>query len=90
MKRMHSKEELINSGNIFDETEKQAIENGADARVWLEINKVVEITEADKKNIEEAAIKLVGESPNITYFDASALGGTSKVKTDMPLIIAPL
>ena len=66
----NSKEDLLKADNIFTETEKQAITNGADAKVWLEINKVSDIAQADKNKIEEEAAKIMGEELNITYFDA--------------------
>ena len=66
----NSKEELLKADKIFTETEKQAIADGADAKVWLEINKVSDIAPADKSKIEDEAAKIMGEDLNITYFDA--------------------
>lgn len=66
----NTKEELLETGKIFTETEKQQIAEGADAKVWLEINKIVNVDPADKKKIEEKATSVLGESFNITYFDA--------------------
>ena len=66
----NTKEELLEAGNIFTEAEKQQIAEGADAKVWLEINKLTNIAATDKKKIEEKATSVMGESFNITYFDA--------------------
>ena len=68
----NSKEELYEAGNIFDDTEKTLIENGADARVWLEISKTNEstIVSTDKEKVEQEAAKIMGDNVNITYFEA--------------------
>ena len=66
----NTKEDFLKAENIFNETEKQEIANGADAKVWLEINKVSDIPQADKSKIEEEASKIMGKDLNITYFDA--------------------
>ena len=48
------------------------IENGADARVWLEISKTNEstIVSTDKEKVEQEAAKIMGDNVNITYFEA--------------------
>ncbi len=68
----NSKEELLDAGNIFTDAEKTQIEDGADARIWLEIGKTDEgaIASTDKAKIEEEASRIMGENPEITYFDA--------------------
>ena len=68
----NKKSELLNAANIFTAEEKSAIENGKDARVWLEVNKTDEnnIPAADKAEVKKAAEKIMGENPDITYFDA--------------------
>ena len=68
----NTKTELLNALAIFTATEKQAIENGADARVWMEVSKTDEssIPSADKTKISDAATSIMGENPSITYFDA--------------------
>ena len=78
----NSKEELLNAENIFTATEKQEIENGADARVWLEINNIIDIAPTDKDKIEEEAAYIMGENLNITYFDAKLFKqvGTNRVE----------
>lgn len=68
----NSKKELLEAGNIFKDAEKAQIENGADARVWLEISKTDEsdIASTDKGKIEQEANKIMGDKSIITYFDA--------------------
>ena len=68
----NSKKELLEAGNIFKDAEKAQIENGADARVWLEISKTDEsgIASTDKSKIEQEANKIMGDKSIITYFDA--------------------
>ena len=68
----NSKEELLEAGNIFTETEKTQIANGTDARVWLEISKTDEsaIASTDKAKIEQVATKIMGDNLIVTYFDA--------------------
>ena len=68
----NSKEELLEADNIFTDAEKTLIENGADARVWLEIGKTNEstIVSTDKEKVEQEAAKIMGDNVNITYFEA--------------------
>ena len=65
----NSKQELLNTVSIISAAEKQLIEEGTDARVWLEIDKVVDLTEENREKIEAEARKIMGENLNITYFD---------------------
>lgn len=65
----NTNEEILEVGKIFTETEKQRIKNGESARVWLEINQIIDVDPGDKRKIEEAA-NTIGENLNITYFDA--------------------
>ena len=68
----NTKTELLNAPSIFTEAERQAIESGADARVWMEVSRTDEssIPSADKTKISDAATSIMGENPSITYFDA--------------------
>ncbi|MDD6632106.1 MAG: Ig-like domain-containing protein [Lachnobacterium sp.] len=68
----NTKTELLSAPAIFTAEEKQAIENGANARVWMEVSKTDEssIPSADKTKISDAATSIMGENPAITYFDA--------------------
>ena len=68
----NSKKEILDAPAIFTETEKTAIEGGGNARVWLEVTDTDEssISSEDKTKISEAATSIMGESPEITYFDA--------------------
>ena len=68
----NSKEELLGAGNIFEDAEKAQIENGTDARVWLEVTKTDEsaIASTDKAKIEQEATQIMGDNLVITYFDA--------------------
>lgn len=68
----NSKDELLDAENIFNETEKQQIKDGADAKVWLEISKseADDITADDKAEIEREVAKIMGDNLNLTYFNA--------------------
>ena len=66
----NKKSELLDA--IFEEDEKQQIQLGTDARVWLEVKRTDEsrITPDDRKEVTKEAEKIMGENPMITYFDA--------------------
>ena len=68
----NKKSELLDAPAIFNEAEKQQIQSGTDARVWLEVKKTNEssIPPEDKKEVTKEAEKIMGENPMITYFDA--------------------
>lgn len=65
-------EELLAAANIFNETERQQIAAGVDARVWLEVSCTDEstISEAERASVEQLAATIMGENLNITYFEA--------------------
>lgn len=67
----NKKDELL-EGDIFTEEEKELIEAGEEARVWLEIGKTDEdaIAADDKAKIEKEAADIMGDDAKITYFDA--------------------
>ena len=66
----NKKSELLDA--IFEKNEKQQIQSGIDARVWLEVKRTDEsrITPDDRKEVTKEAEKIMGENPMITYFDA--------------------
>ena len=68
----NTKEELLETDKIFTEEEKEKIEDGEDARVWLEITVTDEdaMNPEDKSEIEKVASEIMGEDFNITYFEA--------------------
>ena len=68
----NQKKELFNATAIFTDAEKQSIENGSDARVWLEIGKTDEssISTEDKAKLIEEAQKIMGADTVLIYFDA--------------------
>ena len=68
----NTKTELLNAPYIFTADEKQAIEGGAGARVWMEVSKtnVINISSPDMTKISAAATSIMGDNPSITYFDA--------------------
>lgn len=80
----NKKSELLNASNIFTDGEKQQIESGANAKVWLEVTKTDEgnIPTADKTKMEKEAKNIMGDNPTITYFDADLFkqiaGGTKE------------
>ncbi|MDY2590734.1 MAG: hypothetical protein SOW32_11190, partial [Agathobacter sp.] len=67
----NSKSELLDAPNIFAPEERTAIQNGEDARVWMEVNSTDEsrISQEDKQTIQNAAAAVMGDNPTITYFD---------------------
>lgn len=67
----NKKDELL-EGDIFTDEEKELIEAGEEARVWLEIGKTDEdaIAADDKAKIEKEAADIMGDDAKITYFDA--------------------
>ena len=86
----NKKAELVTASGIFAEEEKTDIENGADARVWLEIA-TADISEADKQKIEEKARETVGKDiSKAVYFDVSLFktitkdGSTTKTQITEP------
>ena len=66
----NKKSELLDA--IFEKNEKQQIQSGTDARVWLEVKRTDEsrITPEDSKEVTKQAESIMGENPMITYFDA--------------------
>lgn len=85
----NSKDELLNASGIFTENEKQQIENGANANVWLELNKVdlSTVSKADQTAILDKAKAYMGEGTELTYFDASLfkqIEGQSAQKVSEP------
>ena len=68
----NKKSELLDAPAIFTEAEKQQIQSGTDARVWLDVKRTDEssIPTEDKKEVTKEAEKILGENPMITYFDA--------------------
>ncbi|MCI5936212.1 MAG: Ig-like domain-containing protein, partial [Lachnospiraceae bacterium] len=86
----NAKSEIISAAAIFTDTEKTAITTGGqNARIWLEISKTDEnqIMPTDKANIMNAAEQIMGENPDITYFDADLfkkVGNDSKIKISEP------
>lgn len=67
----NEKSELLNAPAIFSEAEKQTVESGSNARVWLEVTKTDEdsMSVEDKEKVIEEAENILGENPAITYFD---------------------
>ncbi|MBR5516646.1 MAG: hypothetical protein IKU53_01620, partial [Firmicutes bacterium] len=65
----NDKKELL-KGDIFTADEKEAIANGEDSKVWLEVDKVDEdaLEEGAKAKFEEAAKEAVGNASNIVFF----------------------
>ena len=68
----NTKSEILKESAIFTEEEKQAMESGTDARIWLEVAKTDEssIPADDKEKVTAQAKEVMGDVPSITYFDA--------------------
>lgn len=58
----NKKSELLNASDIFTKEEKEAIEAGEEARVWMEVSKTDEskIAEDDKEEMTKAAKTVMG------------------------------
>ena len=68
----NKKSELLTAPSIFTEAEKEAISQGADAMVWLEITGTDEasIPEVSREKITATAKQIMGDNLKLTYFDA--------------------
>lgn len=92
----NKKSEFINNpNNIFSQEEKEEIQNGADAKVWLEISELdmSTLSAEDKARVLDKAKEIMGNDTNITYFDVNLfkqMTGSDKVeiaKSGMPIFI---
>lgn len=73
------KTELLAADGIFTEEEKAAIENGAAARVWIEISAVKDLPDADRQKVEAEAAKIMGSDiTKIVYFNADLFQSVTK------------
>ncbi|MCI5620686.1 MAG: Ig-like domain-containing protein [Lachnospiraceae bacterium] len=68
----NKKSDLLDAPAVFTQEEKQSIQSGSDARVWLEVSKTNEniIPAVEQSKVKEEAEKIMGENPTLTYFDA--------------------
>ena len=74
-----NKEDLIAAKGIFTPEEKAEVENGVNARIWVEISSTENITEENRQKIEALAKKLMGSDiSNLTYFDAELFKSVTK------------
>ena len=74
-----SKEDLIAAKGIFTPEEKAEVENGVNARIWVEISSTENLTEENRQKIEALAKKLMcSDISNITYFDAELFKSVTK------------
>ena len=74
-----SKEDLIAAKGIFTPEEKAEVENGVNARIWVEISSTENLTEENRKKIEALAKKLMGSDiSNLTYFEAELFKSVTK------------
>ncbi len=65
----NSREELAQS--ILTPEEIAEVENGTDAKIWLEVAPDVDIAEEEKAQVQKVAEESVGAGAEVTYFDAS-------------------
>ncbi len=65
----NTKKELLDAPGIFSETEKAAIAEGKEAKVWVEITKT-DLAEEEKAAFEQEAKKTAGENARLVYFSA--------------------
>ena len=73
------KEALIAAKGIFTPEEKAEVENGVNARIWVEISSTEDLTEDNRQKIEALAKKLMcSDISNITYFDAELFKSVTK------------
>ena len=74
-----NKEDLIAAKGIFTPEEKAEVENGVNARIWVEISSTENLTEENRQKIEALAKKLMGSDiSNLTYFDAELFKSVTK------------
>ena len=74
-----SKEDLIAAKGIFTPEEKAEVENGVNARIWVEISSTENLTEENRQKIEALAKKLMGaDISNLTYFEAELFKSVTK------------
>ena len=74
-----NKEDLIAAKGIFTPEEKAEVENGVNARIWVEISSTENLTEENRQKIEALAKKLMGyDISNLTYFDAELFKSVTK------------
>ena len=74
-----SKEDLIAAKGIFTPEEKAEVENGVNARIWVEISSTENLTEENRQKIEALAKKLMwSDISNLTYFDAELFKSITK------------
>lgn len=74
-----NKEDLITAKGIFTPEEKAEVENGVNARIWVEISSTENLTEENRQKIEALAKKLMGSDiSNLTYFDAELFKSVTK------------
>ena len=82
----NEKKELLNDkSKIFNEQEKAQIENGSDARVWLEISNtsIDSLSQADKTAVEEKIKEVMGDKTGAIAFNADLykeINGQNKTK----------
>ena len=73
---------MLGAGKLFTKEDKEAIERGENARVWIEISKTdtTTIKDTDKAKMEEEAVKAVGEDAKLSFFDVDLFKqvGTNK------------
>ena len=74
-----SKEELIAAKGIFTPEEKEEVENGATARVWIEISATTNLSKENRRKIEAVAKKIRGvDISDITYFELDLFKSLTK------------
>ena len=74
-----SKKDLIAAKGIFTPEEKAEVENGVNARIWVEISSTENLTEENRQKIEALAKKLMGSDiSNLTYFEAELFKSVTK------------
>lgn len=77
-------DDFINNSNVFEESEIVRILTGENAKVWLDVNELINVPTEDKTEIEGKVAEL-GVSEDVTYFDASFF---KQVGTDTPQSIS--
>ena len=74
-----SKEDLIAAKGIFTPEEKEEVENGAAARVWIEISATTNLSKENRHKIEAVAKKIMGvDISDITYFELNLFKSLTK------------
>ncbi len=82
-----SKAELMQASGVLTEEEKERIENGEEAKIWLEVKEATDISNEDKAQITEKIKDIIDDGIQPFYIDLSLwkqVGNSSASKVSEP------